>query len=417
MKLGYTFFLSNANLMRRKLRSFLTIGGMAVGISLVVFLVSLGFGLQRLIVSQIANVEALTILDVSKGESTLLKLDKTVVDSFKSMEDVEDVSPSLSLSGQVTYNESVTDTAIYGINPQFLAMEGIKVNYGTTFASSLAQEMVITSTALNLIGLGAPEEAVGTTIKLKMLVPNKVSEDSSDEELVAKEVNMKIVGVLVDDQELSLAYVPLDFLIELGYTPDYSVAKVKVDEQQKEDFSVAKVKVTDESKLPEVRRQIEALGYQVDSVADTVGQIDKIFVIFEIVVAAFGAIALFVAAIGSLNTLTVSLLERTREIGLMKTLGATSGDILRLFLVEAVLIGMIGGLIGIGLGMGAGEVANFAINYMAGRLGGQPVDIFYTPFIFIAVIVVVVLFVSIVTGLYPARRAGHINALDALRYE
>ncbi|MFA5134371.1 MAG: FtsX-like permease family protein [Patescibacteria group bacterium] len=415
MKIGFTVFLSATNLRRRKLRSFLTIGGMAIGIALVVFLVSLGFGLQRMIVSQIANVEALTILDVSKGESTLLALDKDTVDSFKDLDNVDNVSPSLSLSGQITHAESVTDVAIYGIEPQFLSMEGIKVNYGAEFSNATAQEIIVTSTALNLIGLGAPEESVGAELLLKMLVPQKI-EGTEEEELVAKEVAVTISGVIIEDDELTLAYAPLEFLTSLGFTPNYSAAKVKVDDKDA-DYDVAKVKVTDESKLPEVRAQIEAMGYQVDSVADTVGQIDQIFVIFEIVVAGFGAIALLVAAIGSLNTLTVSLLERTREIGLMKTLGATSGDILRLFLVESVLIGVTGGIAGILLGIGTGKLANTGINFLASRLGGESVNIFSTPAIFIAIILAIILIVSVITGLYPARRAGRINALDALRYE
>ncbi len=416
MKLGYTFFLSGSSLRKRKLRSVLTIGGMAIGISLIVFLVSLGFGMQRMIRSQIASVEALTILEVSKGESTLLELDEEVVDRFKKIEDVRDVSPSLSLSGQVANGESVTDVAIYGIDPQFMSMEGVKVSYGDGFSSSTAKEIVITQTALNLIGLGAPEEAVDQVLTLKLMVPQKI-EGSEEEELVPQEMKVTIGGIVRDDSELSLGYIPMEFLTSLGFTPDYSEAKVKVSDEELKEYSVAKIKVEDESKLPVVREQIESMGYQVDSVADTVGQIDKIFVVFEIIAAGFGAIAMFVAAIGSLNTLTVSLLERTREIGLLKTLGATSGDVLRLFLVESILIGITGGAIGIGLGMAAGKAVNFGINYLAGKLGGDPVDLFYTPMIFIVVVILLVFTVSIITGVYPARRAAKINALDALRYE
>jgi len=315
MRFGFTIFLSTANLRRHKLRSVLTIGGMAIGISLIVFLVSLGFGLQRMMINQIANVEALTILEVSKGESTLLELNDEVVDSFKNIDSVSDVSPSLSLSGQVTYQESVTDIAIYGIEPDFLSMEGVKVNFGELFQNSTAQEVLITQTALNLIGLGDPQEAVGKTLSLKVLVPQKI-EGAVEEELVSKEIDITVKGVMIDDNELSLSYLPMGFLTNLGFQANYSEAKVKVGAEEDKDYSVAKVKVTDEANLPVVRQQIESMGYQVDSVADTVGQIDQIFIVFEIIVSAFGAIAMFVAALGSLNTLTVSLLERTREIGL-----------------------------------------------------------------------------------------------------
>jgi len=215
-----------------------------------------------------------------------------------------------------------------------------------------------------------------------------------------------------------VAYVPLKILQDLGFPATYSEAKVRVGQpnlKNDQKYSVAKVKVTDKSKLPEVRKAIEAQGYQVSSVADTVGQVDKIFLVFQLVVGGFGAIALFVAAIGALNTLTVSLLERTREIGLMKAYGATSADIYRLFLSEAMTMGILGGIVGVGIGIGAGIGANAAMRYFAHRLGGQPVDIFYTPWQFIVIIVGVVAIISLITGFYPARRAGTIEVLEALR--
>ncbi|MFZ6036328.1 MAG: ABC transporter permease [Patescibacteria group bacterium] len=416
MQLGFTVLLSSTNLRRRKLRSFLTIGGMAVGISLIVFLVSIGFGLQRLVRSQIANVEALTILDVSKGESTLLQLNDEVVDDFKNLENVKDVSPSLSLSGQITNGASVTDVAIYGTDPKFLSYEGVKISYGNGFSGEDKPEIVLTKTALSLIGFETPQESIDQKMNLRLLVPKKI-EGSTEEELVPTDVLVTVAGAINEDKELSLAYVPLEYLKSLGYKPDYSAARVKVNDGEDAEYNVARIKVEDEAALPQVRQQIESMGYQVDSVADTVGQIDKIFVVFELIVAGFGAIAMFVAAIGALNTLTVSLLERTREIGLMKTLGATAVDIYRLFLVEAIVIGMTGGLIGIGLGWLAGQGLNYLMKYLANRLGGDPVEIFYTPFIFVLLIAAIIFIISVITGVYPARRAAKINALDALRYE
>lgn len=417
MKLSYTFFLSGTNLRRRKLRSVLTIGGMAVGIALIVFLISLGFGLQNLVRGQITNVEALSILDVSKGESTLLKLDQNTINEFQNIEDVEKVSPSLSLSGQIVKDEAGTDVAIYGINPDFLSIEGVRVNVGEEFSGSGEPELIITSTALNLIGIADYQSTIGSTIIVRVLVAQRI-EGTEEEELVSKDINAKVVGVILnEEEELSLAYMPIEFLVSIGFEPDYSAAKVQVDKDENGEFTLARVKVTDEEKLPEVRKQIEAMGYQVDSIADTVGQIDKIFLVFQIIVAGFGAIALFVAALGALNTLTVSLLERTREIGLMKALGSTSGDIYRLFLVEAIVIGMLGGIIGLLLGVAAGELVNVGVNSLATRLGGDSVDLFDMPMFFIIGILVVVFLVSLITGLYPAMRAAKINPLDALRYE
>jgi len=366
--------------------------------------------LQRLIINQIADVEALKVLDVSKGESNILDLNNEMVNEFSRIEGVEKVSPSLSLSAQVLKDEAVTDVAVYGINPESLSIEGVDVSFGEGFSSRKAKEMIITDTALNLIGIDKVQEVLNSDLKLKLMVPQKIK-GSEEEELVSKEIMMKVKGILHDEESLSIAYVPLGFLEDLGI----KVSKEKGREIHS--YSAVKVKVTDQEKLPAVRERIEELGYQVDSVADTVGQIDKIFLIFEIVVGGFGAIAMFVAAMGALNTLTVSLLERTREIGLMKALGATSKDIYRLFIVEAVLIGVSGGILGIFVGVSAGEIVNAGLNYMASRVGGKPVDIFYTPLLFILVILIIIFLVSLITGVYPAKRAAKISPLDALRYE
>lgn len=415
MRLSFSFFLSSANLRSRKFRSVLTIGGMAVGVALIVFLISLGFGLQRLVRNQITDVEALTVLDVSKGESTLLQLDEDAIEKIKDFENVRDVSASISLSGQLSRQDSTTDVAIYGIAPQFIELEGVDLSAGQAFSGPEGKETLITSTALNLIGLEANSTAVGQTVTLTILVPTKL-EGSEETELMETKIEMTIAGTIEDD-ELSLVYVPIKFLESLGFPADYSEVKVKVGEERNKDYNLARVKVTDQDKLPEVRQQIEAMGYQVDSIADTVGQIDKIFLVFQFVVGGFGAIAMFVAAIGALNTLTVSLLERTREIGLMKAFGATSTDIYRLFLTESLIIGITGGLIGVGIGIASGEAINTVLRYLANRLGGQPVDVFYTPLAFVAIMAGVVVLISVITGLYPARRAAVIKALDALRYE
>lgn len=413
MRLSYSFFLSSANLRRRKLRSVLTIGGMALGVSLVVFLVSLGFGLQRLVRSQITNAEQLTVLEVSKGESTLLELDQKSVDKFSQMKDVAQVSPSIAISGQVANGDSVTDVAVYGVDPSALSIENITLNAGQNFSGIDKPEVIMTSTALNLIGLESLPKTVGTKLTIKILVPQKAA-DGSTEDLLSKDLEVTLAGIVNDDQ-LSVAYLPIKLLQDLGFPAIYTDAKVKVNSDKL--FSGAKVKVSDQAKLPEVRKQIEALGYQVDSIADTVGQVDKIFLIFQFVVGGFGAIAMFVAAIGSLNTLTVSLLERMREIGLLKAFGATSGDIYRLFLTESVLIGFSGGVVGTLVGMAAGLGLNKLLSLLAKQYGGAPLQVFYTPPLFIAFMFVVVFIVSIVTGLYPSRRAAVIRVLDALRSE
>ncbi len=398
MKLAYILFLSTSNLKNRKLRSFLTIGGMIIGISAIVFLVSLGFGLQRLIKDRVTNIDALTILEVTTGESLLLKIDEKAMDSFKAIPNVVDVSPSINLSGQALYNNAGTDIAVFGINPAYAVLEGTRiVNAGRALNEGVDDEALLTTTALELLGVENRQDVLGESIRLKVFVPDPESETG---EQVSEDVSVKVVGV-IEDEELSIAYIPLDILTPFGV----------------KEFDMAKVKVTERTKLTDARVLIETQGYRVDSLADTVGQIDQIFVVFQVVMAGFGLIAMFVASLGAFNTLTVSLLERTREVGIMKALGSTRRDIYRLFLAESWVISVTGGMAGIAVGWGSGALANLGLNYLANRFGGEPVDVFYTPWLFIILMLAIALAIGFITGVYPANRASKLNPLDALRYE
>ncbi len=410
MRLSYITKLATMNLRRRKLRSFLTIGGMAIGIAAIVFLVSLGFGLQRLIVSQVTNLEALSILDVSTGTSALLKIDDDVISSFKSIPNVIEVSPSFSVSAQVSREASVTDIALYGINPAYVDIENLKPSVGAVFHDAEKAETVISSTAAELLNVKSLQDAVGQAVTYRISIEVPVEPDPNTAPTSIQgppktktetvDIQATITGIIED--ELTVGYLPIKVL-----------RNAKLDK----DYNLARVKVTEREALTDVRKEIEGLGYQVDSIADTVGQIDQIFLIFEIVMAGFGLIAMLVASLGAFNTLTVSLLERTREVGIMKALGTTSKDVYRLFISESFLIGLIGGGSGLLLGYGLGEMLNFIINYLAKRYGGQPVDIFYTPLLLVVLVMGIITIVSFITGVYPARRASKLNPLNALRYE
>jgi putative ABC transport system permease protein len=150
---------------------------------------------------------------------------------------------------------------------------------------------------------------------------------------------------------------------------------------------------------------------------DTLDQINKIFNVTQVTFTLIGIVALLIAAIGMLNTMTVSLLERTREIGIMKAIGATERGIQQMFLAESVLMGMGGGGAGLVIGFIFCQLVNFFVNLLALSLGGTRLNIFYTPLWFFVLVFCFSLLIGFFTGLFPARRASRLNPLDALRYE
>jgi ABC-type antimicrobial peptide transport system permease subunit len=173
--------------------------------------------------------------------------------------------------------------------------------------------------------------------------------------------------------------------------------------------------VVDREFLDAVEARIIERGFIVTALSKTVDQANKIFRGIQVTLALFGGIALIVSAIGMFNTMTVTLLERTKEIGIMRTIGGSPLKIKVMFLTESVLMGALGGLVGIAIGVGGGLSVNFMLNMVASRMGGSGMEIFRFPIMFLVFIAVFSAIMGYVTGLFPSKRAGSLNPLDAIR--
>ncbi|PIV06682.1 hypothetical protein COS53_03955 [Candidatus Shapirobacteria bacterium CG03_land_8_20_14_0_80_35_14] len=244
-----------------------------------------------------------------------------------------------------------------------------------------------------------------------------------ENEAVGKELSlsMVVVGELLDDPNKRLESAPLVYTI-VGVIPDEGtpivyVPFIDVRSMGVNRFSQTKVIVKDKSNLVTVRSTIESAGYGTVSVADTVAQIDNLFSNFRLILSILGMVALSVAALGMFNTLTVSLLERTREVGLMKAMGMKSDEVKSLFLTESMIMGLYGGILGLILGVVVGKVLSVVLSALSIVKGVGFVDVSYVPPVFVLVVLLLSILVGIATGYFPAKRATRISALNALRYE
>ena len=401
------FRLSVRGFKGRTRRTFLTVLGLGVGFGAVLFLVGMGYGLQSLLLDEITTSDALLSLDVASGKTETIVLDKDHLDDILAIEEVEKISPKVILPSQISTNDLIANTTIYAVNSDYFNLGGIIPSQGELFVNG-APEIVVSSAVVKLFNLN-PEEVLGSEISLRLFLPTEITLDPKYEEVTVTEdeiitVNLTdkftIVGI-VDNIDTSFIYLPLSFLGELNINR-YDELKVKV--------------VSSEFLLP-AREKIFNMGFLVSALSDTVDQINKIFSAVQIILGIFGFIALIVSAIGMFNTMTITLLERTNEVGIMKAIGASNKDISLIFLSEAIVMGFLGGVAGVVLGLVGEWLFNLILNILAHSLGGVIMDIFFNPLWFIFSIVIFSMVVGLLTGISPSRRAARLDALEALRYK
>jgi putative ABC transport system permease protein len=390
-----TFKLATRMFRTRPMRTWTTILGIGVGISAVVILVGLGYGLQKILLEKIVFGEAMLSLDVVAPTSQVVTINDKKIAEFKQMDYVEDVSPLASFSSSVTYNGLTGSMILDGVEPSYFRYAGIVADKGSLFGEGENDDVVISSALTKLFGI-EEKDILGKYIDLKALV---TSNDNKVHEMPLNK-QYRVIGVVADDASL-YAYVQLDDLTSQFAITTYERARVKISSRQY---------------LDKASNDFLAKGFVVNSLSKTVEQANKIFSAIQIVLAVFGGIALVVSAIGMFNTMTVTLLERTKEIGIMRTIGASNMTIEILFLSEAILMGFLGGLSGTLIGVGSGEGINLILSLLAKKMGGQPVNLFYFPYWFLLFMIGFSAVLGALTGFFPAHNAAKLNPLDAIRY-
>lgn len=598
VKRSYLIQLGYKNLMTKKVRTVVTILGMSVGVGIIVLLLSFGYGIERMVISRVASLDELKMVDISSGENTALRLNKQVAQKIEKISGVNKLLPMVSVVGRVNYNKAITDVLVYAVSRSYLdsiktkLLKGKLFTNNTIFPEIKASESLETGeiagieTQMTKASLGSKitsgevyfninpdvaaiawkscsidSEILGYTTRLEgglrgeevwggdyypftdkgregydekrkvflgkwVKANTALFEKTKDDTLVPKldeygrqkwetvclqEKNLQINGDVLNFSEvlgeatesasyestviatdssglefvsleasqsavtksetktlnfesppeqeavvslglLNLLNIPADkslgksfkvsFIIVKSLMPEidgkamtseveYKIIGVTDDADTSyfyipfidiyklsiKNFSQFKVILDKQESLTKVRKQIETLGFRTASTVDTVNQIESLFANLRILLGLLGMVALTVASLGMFNTLTVSLLERTREIGGMKAMGMVSSEVQDLFLAEAMTMGLSSGIGGLIIGITTGKLISLLISLFALTRGQGLLDLTYTPPVFIIFILLSSFVVGALTGFYPAQRAKKISALNALRYE
>jgi putative ABC transport system permease protein len=344
---------------------------MGVGTSAVVMLVGLGFGLQGILLEQIVSGDTLLSLNVANPPAKTVVLTQEAVDSMSKMPNVDDVSPMASFPALMTIGDLTGNLTIQGVQPNYFRYTGVQADKGILFKDSDAvsdkDKIILSKAALKLFQLDKPEDVLGKKVKLRVFVENP---DTKELHEVPLQKEYTIKAVTTDAAAISA------FLLMGELSSNFAIPF----------YERVQVKVKDTGSLTGAQTEIIRRGFQVTALSKTVDQANKIFTGVQVVLATFGGIALVVSAIGMFNTMTVTLLERTGEIGIMRTIGASPRDIKILFLSESVVVGFLGGVVGIIIGCGGGLSLNLIMNLVASRFGGTAVSLFRFPLLFLTFI-------------------------------
>ena len=375
-------------------RTLLTVLGMAIGIAAVVFLVSLGYGLQYTLLGKlITSSDSLTTLSASYPSESSLQISTSTVATIAALPGVVETSAMTEFSGVLSVGSTTgLVPTIRVMDPLAFRLSGITPDIGTTFTDT-EDGMVLSGQALQLMGKKADKATIGSkaSVELYLTKPDGTVEDIS----VPKPFT--VTGIVSDTQQPPLVIIPTHSMpIPI---PSYKVVYVRA---------------KDATTMTTLRDTLTKQGFIISANVDLVTQAERITNIVTGVLAVFGITALVVSAIGMFNTMIISFIERTYEVGVMKAIGATDSDVRNLFLMEAAVIGFLGGAGGLSIGLGLGTATNAVLNLIARQMGGQSFELFILPLWFGTFVFVTSVIIGVVSGLVPALRASRLSPREAL---
>jgi len=462
--------LALRNLRESVLRNSLTTIGISVGVASLVAMLSLGIGLQQMASRRLVRSGLFDTVIVSSrreargmsreeerngptaGESRIL--DEPARQEIERLPNVQEAYPDIRFQTELRYEDKPHVTMISALPSSAKSNDAFEGMQGSFFSSDTAAEVILQkSFAEELLGktppLGAPEPSVAELAKpllgqeLTMLyaqraaaplptqTPPRTNESTPPDagvvgaaySVISREQKLKIVGISDLDVESmrgpmrAKLFLPLKLAEGLHVMQATYLREVSRAASDQPVYSSISVRVKNPAQVQVVEDAIKKMGFSTFSIVDASRGLRQFFGVLYSFLGIFGSLALIVASIGIVNTLVMAILERRREIGIMKAIGASDRDVEKLFFAEAGAMGVLGGLVGVVLGWAIGQVINFGTNIYLKRQSLPPEHFWAVPWWLVIAAIVFAFFMSLVSGLYPAGRAARLDPVQALRYE
>jgi putative ABC transport system permease protein len=451
--------LAVRNLREAVLRNSLTTLGVAVGVASLVAMLSLGVGLQTLASQRLTRSGLFDAVFVTSqrnfrgpgrppsAESAPKRESRALDDDARrqlsKLSNVTEVYPQIRFITDVRYAAKSESTSVLGLPDSSRSSGAFEGMTGKYFSSPTADEAILQIEFAKLLS-DQPPSLVGKDLTLRYAERAALSKDADDEALldammdsgkpggispggisiVPREKTLRIVGITESDPSAGIGgfggarvYLPLETAEQLHVAQPDDVQAFLSGNPAKPSYMAVTVRVRSPKDVPQVEAAIKQLGFATFSLLDATKNLRLVFTVFDLFLGLFGSLALTVASLGIINTLVMAILERRREIGILKALGATDHDVRSLFFAEAGAMGLFGGVFGVALGWLIGSALTWGTTIYLHRQNLPGVKISYVPWWLALSAIGFAIIVSLIAGLYPASRAARLNPVEALRFE
>jgi putative ABC transport system permease protein len=456
MMLADTTRLALRNLREAVLRTALTALGVSIGIASLVGMVSFGVALQDQLLGSflrsgvfdsITVTPAMRAMGRGRGRGNIgdrfresvgptsqapsgARLDDDALRKMRALDKVKEVFPDVRVPVEITFGDFSQFVAATGV-PMSARGEGVfqQITFGRFFPNDSDDTCLISLEFAHRISDAKAEDLLGKDLTLTFAsaggmvqagplgLPGGINVQRSEKKfrivgIVERQGAPGPLGALMGAVMIPLARARQMGAYDLG-NPQGILRQLT----DKPTYTTVTVKVRRPQDAEEVEKKIRDMGFTAFSIADLMQSQKKAFILLDLFLGLVGSIALTVASLGIVNTMVMSILERTREIGVMKAIGGSDGDVRMIFLIEAALVGVMGGVFGIALGWSVGRVINRVANYYLQSQGAPTANLFMIPWWLVGGGIGLALVVSLVAGSFPAMRASRLDPIQALRHD
>jgi putative ABC transport system permease protein len=461
--------LAFTSLWQSKLRTILTILGVVIGVAALTSMISFGTGMQKNITDSFKENELFTSLQITPRKISIedlasgspdsiaaqfqeepVELNDSIVDLVNEFPEVISAFPDISIPVRIRYKGNETKTNVRALPVSMGTMNPYNNLFaGNFFEHNSGQNVIVRRDQFSKMGIllkdkddpsdtsakKAPlpvEDVLHDSIEIvsvtfdrsKMLFNPLISAMGGKPPVKDTVLTFKIAGISNMPAEFTAdrmgggVFVPLETakaIPNLGFTNVWDILG-KLDDGLSHYGSIY-VRVKDVTDVTPVVNKLKEMNLNTFAFSEELKDIKRAFLIMDSLLGAIGLIALVVAALGIINTMVMSILERRKEIGIMKSIGASEREIKAVFFVEASTIGFIGAIFGLGLGWVVTRLANQIMNAKIVPEDMPPVDMFYFPWWLVSGAIVFSILLSLAAGLYPAMKAANTDPIKALRHE